>query len=156
MTFAITGLPVDTFRPLFGLDDAALAARGVIRHTAGADGRYPCRITLQDAAPGDTLLLLNYEDHAAATPYRNAYAIFVNETATETQRLVDEIPEVLRGRPIALRVFDETGIKIAAELVLDDTLHEAIERQFANPEVSYIHAHNAAHGCFAARIDRAG
>jgi hypothetical protein len=154
MTFAITGLPIEDFRPPFGLDEATLAARGIIRETAEAGGRYPCRITLEDAAPGDTLLLLNYEDHAAPTPYRNAYAIFVNETAAEAKRFVDEVPPVLRGRPIALRVFDETGIKIAAELVLDDTVREAILRHFANPEVSYIHAHNAAHGCFAARIER--
>jgi Protein of unknown function (DUF1203) len=25
---------------------------------------------------------------------------------------------------------------------------------FANSDIAYIHAHNAAHGCFAARIDR--
>ncbi len=25
---------------------------------------------------------------------------------------------------------------------------------FANPEIAYIHAHNAAHGCFSARIER--
>jgi hypothetical protein len=155
MSFAIAGLPPEDFRPLFGLSDADLAARGIIRQVAGPDGRYPCRITLEDAAPGDSLLLLNYEDHAGPTPYRNAYAIFVNEAAREPARLVDEVPPVLRGRPIALRVFDGAGIKIAAELVLDDTVREAIQRQFENPAVSYIHAHNAAHGCFAARIERA-
>lgn len=155
MSFAVTGLPVEEFRPLFGLDDEALAAKGILRQTAGPDGRYLCRITLEDAAPGDTLLLLNYEDHAAATPFRNAYAIFVNEAARKTRRTVDEVPAVLRGRPIALRVFDESGIKIDAELVLDDTVREAVLRHFQNPAVAYIHAHNAAHGCFAARIERA-
>ena len=89
------------------------------------------------------------------TPYRNAYAIFVNERAAKSRRVVDAVPPVLRGRPIALRVFDESGIKIDAELVLDDTVREAIVRHFDNPEVAYIHAHNAAHGCFAARIERA-
>jgi hypothetical protein len=155
MSFAVTGLPLETFRPLFGLDDEALAARGVIRRTATPGGRYPCRITLEDAAPGDTLLLMNYQDHACATPYRNAYAIYVNETAAETRRTVDEVPGVLRGRPIALRVFDAAGMLIAAQLVLDDTVRQATQRQFANPEAAYIHAHNAAAGCFAARIDRA-
>ncbi|MFX8246793.1 DUF1203 domain-containing protein [Acinetobacter baumannii] len=32
----------------------------------------------------------------------------------------------------------------------------AIRGLLDNPQVSYIHAHNAAHGCFAARIDRHG
>jgi hypothetical protein len=31
-----------------------------------------------------------------------------------------------------------------------------IEAAFARPEAAYIHAHNAAHGCFAAEIRRAG
>ena len=83
MTFAISGLPVETFQPLFGLDDAALAAHGAVRVTA-AEGRYPCRVTLQDAAPGETLLLVNYQDHDVATPYRSAYAIYVREQAADS------------------------------------------------------------------------
>jgi hypothetical protein len=154
MSYAVSGLPIETFRPLFGLSDEDLAARGIVRQTAGAEGRYPCRITLEDAKPGQTLLLLNHEHQSAATPYRSNYAIFVNESAAETRHLVDEIPPVLRGRPIALRAFDEAGMLVAAELALADDVEAAIGRQFAKPEVAYLHAHNAAHGCFAARIDR--
>ena len=155
MSFVVSGLPVETFRPLFGLDEAALARRGALRVTAGSDGRYPCRITLEDARPGDTLLLINHESHGAPTPYRSAYAIYVNESADETRQLTDELPPVLRGRPIALRVFDADGMLVAAELALDDNVREAIELHFEDPSVRYIHAHNAAAGCYAARIDRA-
>jgi len=155
MSYSISGLPIETFRPLFGLSDEDLAARGVLRQTAVAGGRYPCRITLEDAQPGQTLLLLNYEHQDAATPYRSNYAIYVNESAAETQHLVDETPPVLHGRPIALRAFDPAGMLVSAELALADDVEAAIERQFAKPEVAYLHAHNAAHGCFAARIDRA-
>ena len=154
MSYAISGLPIETFRPLFGLSDDALAARGIVRQTAGPEGRYPCRITLEDAKPGQTLLLLNHEHQSAATPYRSNYAIFVNESATETRRLVDEVPPVLHDRPVALRAFDAAGMLVGAELALADDVEAAIERQFARPEVAYLHAHNAAHGCFAARIDR--
>jgi len=34
-------------------------------------------------------------------------------------------------------------------------MEPVITRFFANPDVSYIHAHNAKRGCYAARIDRA-
>jgi hypothetical protein len=156
MSYVISGLPIETFRPLFGLSDEALAARGIVRETAGPEGRYPCRITLEDAKPGQTLLLLSHESHSAATPYRSSYAIFVNETATETSRMIDEIPPVLHDRPIALRAFDEAGMLVGADLALADDVETAIKRQFARPEVAYLHAHNAAHGCFAARIDRSG
>ena len=30
-----------------------------------------------------------------------------------------------------------------------------IERLLANPDVAYLHVHNAMHGCYSARVDRA-
>lgn len=156
MSFAITGLPVDEFRPLFGLSDTDLAARGIIRQTATAPVGYPCRITLQDAKAGETLLLLNYEHQPADSPYRSRHAIFVNESAKETCRAVDEIPGCLAVRPyIALRAYDEAGMMTAAEISPGADLAPLIERMLADPQVAYLHAHNAGRGCFAARIDRA-
>ncbi len=153
MSFIVTGLPVETFQPLFGLSDADLAAHGAVRRTAVAGERFPCRITLEDAAPGDTLLLVNFEHQDAPTPYRSNYAIYVNEAATEARRLVDALPPVLRGKKIALRAFDAAGMLVDAALSLDDDVAAIVGRQFENPHVAYVHAHNAGAGCFAARID---
>ena len=153
MPFIVTGLPVETFEPLFGLTDEALAEHTAVRVIAG-EGRYPCRVSLEDAQPGQSLLLLNYQHQDAASPYRSNYAIYVNEAARETRRLEGELPPVLRGRPIAVRAFDAVGMLVGAELALNDDVEAAIGRQFANPAAAYLHAHNAAHGCFAARIDR--
>lgn len=155
MSFKITGLPVDEFRPLFGLPDTELAARGVVRHTATAPIGFPCRATLQDAAVGQTLLLLNYEHQSADTPYRSSHAIFVNEAARETAVVVDALPQCLAVRPhISLRAFDATGMMTAAELSPGADLRPVIEKLLADPQVAYLHAHNAGRGCFAARIDR--
>ena len=77
-SFIVSALPVERFAPLFGLSDAALAERGA-RRVVADDGRFPCRVTLEDAAPGQSLLLVNYEHQSAATPYRSNYAIFVSE-----------------------------------------------------------------------------
>lgn len=155
MSYVVSGLPLEDFTPLFGLPDDVLAARGILRKTADAKPGYPCRVTLKDAEPGDTLLLMNFESHSADTPYRSAYAIYVNETAVRTARTVGEPPEVMRGRPIALRIFDADGMLIGADLASGEGLDPAIRRAFERPEAAYVHAHNAAHGCFAARIDRA-
>jgi len=155
MTYLISGLPLEQFQPLFDLDDDALAAHGAVRKIAGATGRHPCRVTLEDAAPGESLLLVNYQHQDADTPYRSNYAIYVREAAMAPTRFEDELPPVLRGRPIAVRAFDEAGMLIGAELALNDDVEAAIGRQFAIPDAAYLHAHNAAHGCFAARIDRA-
>lgn len=155
MTFVIAGLPVEEFEPLFGLDDEALQARGVIRKVADAKPGYPCRITLNDAEPGECVLLLNYESHKAATPYRSSYAIYVRELARQPQTLIDTLPPVMERRPIALRIFDAGGMLIGADLGFHgDETRLKIEAAFANPAAAYIHAHNAMHGCFAAEVRR--
>lgn len=153
MTYVIQGLDPAPFRPLFGLSDVDLAARGAVRRTADARPGYPCRVSLQDAEPGQTLLLLHHQSHGADTPYRSAYAIFVSEAAEAPARYVDELPPVLTGRPIALRLFDRDGMLAGADLATGD-VDAAVRRAFARSEVAYIHAHNAAHGCFAAEIRR--
>jgi hypothetical protein len=98
MSYVVSGLPLDPFQPLFGLSDEALAEKGAVRITADEHGFYPCRILLQDAAPGESLLLLNYEHQPAGTPYRSRHAIFVNEAARETRRFLDRMPDVLSTR----------------------------------------------------------
>jgi len=154
MAFTITGLPVEDFQPLFALDDVALAARGILRRTATVKPGFPCRIGLRDAEPGETVLLLNYQHQPADTPYRSAYAIYVSQSASETWSGSDTIPSAMRGRPIALRAFSDDGLLLSAEVALGDGLETAIERQLATPGSAYVHAHNAGHGCFVARIDR--
>jgi hypothetical protein len=44
---------------------------------------------------------------------------------------------------------------LGAELALSDDVAEKARAQFEDPAVAYLHAHNAAYGCYAARIDRA-
>lgn len=154
MSFVISGLPLEHFQPLFGLSDEALAARGVERCRVTANPGFPCRITLEDAEPGETVLLLNYEHQPADTPYRSRHAIFVNEQAQETRRAVDEVPGALRRRLISVRAFDETGRMVDAEVVQGEALERAIARLFGSLQAAYLQAHNAGRGCYAARIDR--
>ncbi len=157
MSFVIRGLPVEEFKPLFGLTDDQLSARGIIRKRADKKPGFPCRITLDDAEPGETLLLLNYESHKAATPYRSSYAIYVRESAKSAAIYADELPPVMRARPIALRIFSAEGMLIGADLGRDGAETKGkIEAIFAGPDAAYIHAHNAMHGCFAAEIRRFG
>jgi hypothetical protein len=156
MSYVVSGLPLEPFRHLFGLSDQALAAENVVRMTADAPVGFPCRVTLEDAQPGETVLLLNYEHQPAETPYRSRHAIFVSEAATETRRAVGEIPSALRvRRAISLRAFDTAGMMVDAEIASGDALEPIIARMFEAPEVAYLHAHNAGRGCYAARIDRA-
>jgi hypothetical protein len=154
MGFVINGLPADEFRAFVGLDDAELSKRGAIRQIADVKPGFPCRITLDDAEPGEPVILLNYESHKAATPYRSSYAIYVRENAKASAVYENELPPVMRNRPIALRIFNAAGMLIGADLGrTGDETRAKIEAIFgANPDAAYIHAHNAMHGCFAAQV----
>jgi len=155
MSFRITGLDPAPFRHLFGLPDEDLGKRNVKRYVADRKPGYPDRIELRDAEPGETLLLLNYLHQPAETPYKASHAIFVREGAVTAYDGVDETPECLRLRPISLRAFDSSGMMVEADLASGREVDAAIERLLENPAASYIHAHYALPGCYAARIDRA-
>ena len=152
MAFVVKGLDPEEFEPLFGLSDAELGNRGVIAKTATAKPGFPCRITLEDAEPGERVLLFNYESHSTETPYRSAYAVYVRDGAEEAAIYENELPPVFQNRPIALRIFDEHGMLIGADMGLNGELKAKIEAALARPGAAYLHAHNAMHGCFAAEI----
>jgi Protein of unknown function (DUF1203) len=155
MSFRATGLDPSQFETLFALDEPALRAQGIRRVTADAKPGFPCRVTLEDAEPGETLLLFSYEHQPAHSPYRATGPIFVREAAAASFDRVDLVPPVLRGRLLSLRAYDGEDLIVDADVVPGDTVETAIERLFARDSVAYIHVHNAKRGCFACRIDRA-
>ena len=60
MGFQVSALSIDQFSHLFGQDGEVLAQSGVQRVIADDCPGYPCRVSLQDAAIGESLLLMNY------------------------------------------------------------------------------------------------
>jgi len=152
MAFRILGLPANNFTHLFALSDHDLAAQGGVRRTA--DGNYPCRVSLTDSLPGEELLLVNYEHHAVDSPYRMRFAIFVRE-GDQTYDEVNEIPEQLRKRTLAVRSFDANGMMVDNRLVDGQEIEPVIEKLLTPSKVAYLHVHFAAAGCYAARVERA-
>jgi hypothetical protein len=82
------------------------------------------------------------------------FAIYVRK-GEETYDAVDEVPEQLRSRTLAVRSFDADAMMIDRELADGRQLIAAIERLFADPRAAYLHVHSAAPGCYAARVERA-
>lgn len=154
MTYQITGLPRAAFDHLIGATDAELARHNALRVTPTAKPGAPCRITLEDADPGETLILVNHTSHDVTNPYRASHAIFVREQAQAALTYVDRVPPVMVARVLSLRAFDVDGMMIDAVLAQPGLADEEISELLSNPNVAYIHAHNATRGCFAARIDR--
>jgi hypothetical protein len=156
MNFQIQALPETEFAGLFGLTDAELAERRATRHVVTAKPGTPCRVSMVDAEVGETVILLNYVHQPANSPYRGTHAIFVRQHATQAEIAVNEIPEVIRLRLISIRLFDGNHMMVDADVVPGNTLSSAISRAFDNPEIAYIHLHNAKPGCFAASVRRIG
>jgi hypothetical protein len=154
MSFQISALPAAAFAPYFGRPEAELARHGIHRVTATSNAGFPCRVSLRDAEPGETLLLLNYEHQTAPTPYRATHAIFVREHAEQAHPAPNEIPQLLRRRLLSVRAFDSAGIMIDADVTDGQALEPVIEQLLSQPAVAYLHVHNAKPGCYAARVDR--
>jgi hypothetical protein len=155
--FRISGLPAEPFQPYFAMTDAELAAHGARRVVATATdkGPMPCRVSLRDAAEGETSILLHYAHHTTATsPYRAGGPIFVREGVTETASFVNQVPAEQRPRLLSVRAYDADGIMVDAEVAPGTELENLIARFFARDDVAFLHAHNARRGCYAARIDR--
>jgi hypothetical protein len=152
MRFRVTGLPDEHFAHLFDLTDDELAARGAVRRIAEVRALgYPCRVSLTDSREGDELLLVNYEHHAVASPYRMRFAIYVRR-GEETDDAADGVPEQLRRRTLAALRSMPTRCWVGHELVDGRQRVASIEKLFGNRRAAYLHVHFAAAGCYAAWI----
>ncbi len=155
MSFRISGLDPAPFQHLYGLSDEALAEHGAERRIADRAGALPDRITMQDAEPGEAMILLNHTYQTAKSPYFGTHAIFVKEGATQTYEAVDEIPPVMAHRLLSLRGFNDRDLIADGRVVEGRDAAATINEMFENPAIRYIHAHNAGHGCFSGLVERA-
>jgi Protein of unknown function (DUF1203) len=154
MPFQISGLDPAQFAPFHAMSDEELARHRALRVTATEYPGYPCRVTLDDAQPGEEVILLNFEHLPVDSPYRSSHAIYVRSNASRRYEGIDEVPPALERRLLSVRAFDAGGLMVSGEIVEGVSLAPYIEAQLANPGIEYLHAHYARRGCFAARIDR--
>lgn len=155
MTYKFSGLEPSQFAHLIGLSDEDLAAHGAVRMTANGQPSFPCRIQLDDAKAGESLLLINHVSHDGNNPYRASHAIFVSETAAEPAVYEGEIPPALDRRILSIRAFDRAGMMVDAALAQPGEADPVVRRMLANEAVHHVDAHTAIRGCFMARAERA-
>ena len=154
MDYVISGLPVQPFLSMFRLDDAELRAHGAVRMTVDSNSGFPCRISLENAQVGESVLLLPWQHLDVETPYRAGGPIFVREIARDHARIRNAIPEQQRSRLLSVRAYDAEGWMLDAEVVEGTLLEALIARFFGNASVAYLQVHNARRGCYACRVDR--
>jgi hypothetical protein len=155
MAFRYIGLSPTPFAALRALDDAALAGRGMRRMIADEKPGFPCRVSLEDAEPGERVLLLPFEHQSAHTPYRAAGPIFVREGAQVAFDRAGPPPLSLVSRPLSVRAYGADGMMVDADVTPGKRLEPLLERFFGDDAVSYVHVHYARRGCYAARVERA-
>jgi Protein of unknown function (DUF1203) len=152
--FRVVPLSYAPFAELFERDDVELASLGARRVVATHTPGFPCRVSLEDAEPGEEVLLLHWEHHPTHSPYRAAGPIYVRRRAKAAALAPGELPLVVTRRLMSLRAYDANGFMIAGEVRDGADVRAELERQFANPDVSYVHLHNAKPGCFSCAVER--
>ena len=155
MDFQIKTLQGSDFAHLFDLSDVELAAQQADRQTVAETPGTPCRVSMQDAEVGETVILFNYQHQPADSPYRASHAVFIRENAEQANLAVNEVPDVIRSRMMSLRYFDKSHMMIDADVVPGDKVAQEISRVLEDDDVAYVHLHNAKPGCFAASVYRA-
>lgn len=154
MTFRIVPLPKSEFEGLFALSDEALAAQRARRMDPDTVAGMPCRVSLEDARAGETVLLLNYTHLDTDTPYRASHAICVREQAAEAMPAPCDVPFAIRKRLISARLFDAPGNIVGSDVMEGTQLAGFLTEGFRREDVAYAHIHYARNGCFAAKAVR--
>ena len=154
MNFQVLPLSSAPFAHLYGRSDESLRAEGVIAYVADGPHGFPCRVTLEDAAEGERLLLLNFEHLPADSPYRSRHAIFVKDGAAEQRPEAGHVPAMLASRLLSVRSFDADDMMIDANVVEGSEAPALFQRMLGAPEAAYLHVHTARRGCYLARVER--
>ncbi|MEP2103432.1 MAG: DUF1203 domain-containing protein [Parasphingorhabdus sp.] len=149
MTYQITGISPETLASHKKTNESR-----TVSVKATSKPGFPCRVSLEDAEEGEELLLFHHVSHDVESPYRSSYAIYARSSATKAARYTDEVPPVFQGRPLGMRAFGTDAMLKTAGLSMPGDADKTIRELFELDEVAYIDVHNAAHGCFVARVER--
>ena len=154
MTFQIHALSSPPYTALFSLTDSELNQRNIVKTIVEEQNSYPCRVSLEDADIGETVILVNYSHLPEASPFQASHAIFVRQNATQATPEVDSIPQMITRRLISVRAFDAEHLMLTADVVEGEELKQMIGNMLEDDKVQYLHLHYARPGCFAAKVTR--
>jgi Protein of unknown function (DUF1203) len=152
--FQIKALPYHHFAHLFLAKEEELKKIGAIEMIVDAFPGFPCRVSLQDAAIGEEVILLPFQHHKTYSPYQGVGPIFIRKNASEAALDINEIPTMLLHRLLSLRWYNQEGLMINATVVEGKIVSETLHNFFSNKDIAYIHVHNAKPGCYNCVVER--
>lgn len=153
MNYLIEGLDPIEFTHLFDRRDDDLARDGILAVYA-EDDNYPCRVSLDGAAKGDRMLLVNYLHQPATSPYRSSHAIYIAQGSQTRGVFRNKIPPVMQSRLLSVRAFDTNHMIIDADVIDGSCAEILITKLLEDERAAYLHVHFAKRGCFAAAVRR--
>lgn len=153
--FQLVGLEHTQFDALFEKSEGELRSQGIVRRVATAQPGYPCRISLEDAAIGEEVLLLPHWHHRVDSPYRALGPIYIRRDVTQAVLSPGVVPAYVASRLMSLRAYDRDHMMVAADVCAGTGVSDHLIDMFGDPVVSYIHLHNAKQGCFSCAAARA-
>ena len=109
---------------------------------------FPCRVSLEDAAIGEEVILLSYQHHKTGSPYQSAGPVFVKKSAPTARPGINEIPPMLQHRLLSLRGYNKNGMMKTAMVTEGIQLQEMLDQIFSDAGINYVHIHNAKPGCY--------
>jgi hypothetical protein len=115
---------------------------------------YPCRQCLRDAQPGEQMLLMSYNPFRGESPYSGDSPVFIHLETCSPDADESVAPDQLTRRLLSVRAYDDRHMMRAADVVPGSDLLDLADRLLDQPDVAYLHVHNALPGCWAARIER--
>jgi len=152
--FLIQSISHNKVRHLFSLSDSELTKINAIKIIVDKSPGYPCRVSLEDAEIGETIIALPYRHHDVKSPYRSSGPIFIREKCTQANLEINEIPDVLTSRLLSLRAYNKQALMINALITEGKDTKKSLIKLLSNQKVSYIHIHNANPGCYSCCVER--
>jgi len=125
-----------------------------------ATGYGPCRVSLKPFRPGeDKRLLLSYSPFPIDNAYNQCGPVFINKEEVEPYNDIYNFPTEIKADkkhfPLSLIGYSSEQRMVYTKLVGEHDVDELISNILAtHPEIEFLHARNAAAGCYICKIER--
>jgi hypothetical protein len=116
----------------------------------------PCRQCLRNAQPGERMILAGFSPFRRPGVYREVGPIYIHAEDCQAYTSRTVFPaEIKKGRTLTLRAYNGQDAIQNAVLANETNVEEVLAQLLGDERVAYVHARNAAFGCFMCAIERA-
>lgn len=146
--FLIQPLHDDDLTRLWQLSKTELATQNAQRIEVGSKPSYPCRISLEDAEIGETVIGVPYTFNKSKSFYQASGPIFMRQNVSPYRSKRGHVPTMLLSRLLSLRSYCVDGYLQTAEVIPGNKLADYLAEPERFSTTHYVHIHNARTGCY--------